>query len=201
MKLGVMGGTFDPVHTGHLIAAEEARVKLALDTILFVPAGRPWLKAGCFITPAAHRVQMVRLATESNPFFELSTIEVERPGHSYTVDTMRELRDRYGSKVELFFILGSDSVSGLPQWKEPEEILHLCSLAVMRRAGGLPPEQKKSEQLLSGNRDKIVFVDMPVIGISSSDIRERVRKGLSVRYMVPDAVERYIAEEDLYRCP
>lgn len=201
MKLGVMGGTFDPVHIGHLIAAEEARVKLALDTVLFVPAGRPWLKAGCFITPAAQRVQMVRLATENNPFFELSMIEVERPGHSYTVDTMRELRDRYGSEVELFFILGSDSVSGLSQWKEPEEILRLCSLAVMRRADGLLSEQKKSEQLLFGNRDKIIFVDMPVIGISSSDIRERVRKGLSVHYMVADAVERYIVEEKLYRCP
>lgn len=201
MKLGVMGGTFDPVHIGHLIAAEEARVKLALDTVLFVPAGRPWLKAGCSITPAAQRVQMVRLATESNPFFELSMIEVERPGHSYTVDTMRELRDRYGSEVELFFILGSDSVSGLSQWKEPEEILRLCSLAVMRRADGLLSEQKKSEQLLFDNRDKIIFVDMPVIGISSSDIRERVRKGLSVHYMVADAVEWYIVEEKLYRCP
>jgi nicotinate-nucleotide adenylyltransferase len=114
---------------------------------------------------------------------------------------MRELRERYEGEVELFFILGSDSASGLAQWKEPAEILRLCSLAVMRRAGGLPLEQKRSEQLLSGNRDKIVFVDMPVIGISSSDIRERVRKGLSVRYMVPDAVERYITEEKLYRCP
>jgi nicotinate-nucleotide adenylyltransferase len=200
MKLGVMGGTFDPVHTGHLIAAEVARVKLELDTILFVPAGRPWLKTGRFITPAAHRVQMVRLATESNPFFALSMAEVERPGPSYTVDTMREMRNRYGSEVELVFILGSDNMPGLQKWKDIEELLRLCSLAVMRRAGSRPPEQRERERLLSGKRGKIIFVDMPVIGISSSDIRERVRKGLSVRYMVADAVERYIVEENLYRC-
>ncbi len=197
MKAGVLGGTFDPIHTAHLVMAEEVRVRLKLDEILFVPAGEPWLKTDQFISPAAHRVQMVRLAIKGRPHFKLSTVEVERAGPSYTVDTIAELRQQLGD--EIFFILGWDSLSSLPQWREPSRLIKMCCLVAVPRPGYPAPNLPALESLIPGISERLVMMDKPEIDISSSEIRERVARGLPIRHLVPEAVERYIKQHKLYQ--
>lgn len=196
MNVGILGGTFDPIHIGHLILAEEARIKLDLREVLFVPAGQPWFKVNRNVTAAFHRVEMVRRGIADNPYFKLCTLEVERPGPSYTVDTLTTLHQQLGGAATLFFILGRDTLAGLPLWKEPHKLLHMCRLVVAPRLGS--GDLKHLEASLPGLLDKIVELDMPVIGISSSEIRERVARGLSIRYLVPERVEQYIKEQNLY---
>jgi nicotinate-nucleotide adenylyltransferase len=204
VSIGVLGGTFDPIHIGHLIIAEEARVKLGLSEVLFVPAGQPWLKQERRITAAAHRVEMVRLAIADNPYFKLCMLEVERPGPSYTVDTLTMLREQLGTNVHLFFILGRDTLDELPLWKEPQKLIQLCWLVVAPRPAvseGEAPGAKdlaRLEKAIPGLVDKVIQLDMPVVGISSSAIRQRVGKRLSIRYLVPPEVERYVREQKLY---
>ncbi|MFC1911133.1 nicotinate-nucleotide adenylyltransferase [Chloroflexota bacterium] len=196
MNIGVLGGTFDPIHVGHLIIAEEARIKLGLAEVLFVPAGQPWLKQDRDITPAAHRVEMVRRAIADNPYFELSTLEVDRSGPSYTVDTLTFLQDQRGSKTSLFFILGRDTLAELPLWKEPRRVIQLCRLVVPPRLGSR--DLRHLEEATPGLLERVIQLDMPVIGISSSEIRQRIARGLSVRYLVPHVVEEYITEQKIY---
>ena len=196
MNIGVLGGTFDPIHIGHLLVAEEARIKLGFREILFVPAGQPWLKLDRNITPAVHRVEMVRRAIADNTHFKLCTIEVERPGPSYTVDTLTTLRKQLGGEARLFFILGRDTLAELPLWKEPEKLIQLCRLVVAPRLGS--KDLKHLETSLPELPGKVIQLDIPVIGISSSDIRQRVSQGLSIRYWVPAEVEKYIAEQKIY---
>jgi nicotinate-nucleotide adenylyltransferase len=199
VNIGVLGGTFDPIHIGHLIVAEEARIRLGFSEVLFVPAGQPWLKLDHSITPAAHRVEMVRRAIAANPYFKLSTLEVERPGPSYTVDTMTMLQKQLGSEASLFFILGHDTLAELPLWKEPKKLVQLCRLVVAPRLGS--KDLKHLETSISGLLEKVIQLDMPVIGISSSGIRQRIAQGLSIRYLVPDEVEKYITEQRIYLAP
>lgn len=205
MNIGILGGTFDPVHIGHLVVGEEARIKLGLSEVLFVPAGQPWLKLDRDITPAVHRVEMVRRAIADNPCFKLSTVEVDRPGPSYTVDTLTALQKRLGSEARLFFILGRDALAELPLWKEPGRLVELCRLVaaprsiVSRDEGSSPKDLKRLEEAMPGLLDRVTQLDMPVIGISSSAIRQRVAQGLSIRYLVPPGVEKYIREQKLYR--
>jgi nicotinate-nucleotide adenylyltransferase len=196
VNIGVLGGTFDPIHMGHLIVAEEARIKLGLREVLFVPAGQPWLKLDRNITLAAHRVEMVRRAIADNPHFKLCTLEVERPGPSYTVDTLTMLRKQLGSEASLFFILGRDTLAELPLWKEPEKLVQLCRLVVVPRLGS--KDLKHLEAAIPGLLDKVIQLDMPVIGISSSEIRQRLAQGLPIRYLVPPEVEKYITEHKIY---
>ena len=197
MNIGILGGTFDPIHTGHLILAEEARLQLSLDEVLFVPAGQPWLKAGHSITPAFHRVEMVRRAIADNPRFKLCTLEVERSGPSYTVDTLTELREQLGAEASFFFILGRDTLADLPLWKEPDRLLQMCRLvAAPRISPGV--DLDSLEAFMPGIKKSVIQLDMPVIEISSSTIRQRLAQGLSIRYLVPEGVERYIAEQKLY---
>jgi len=196
MNIGILGGTFDPVHAGHLIIAEEARVKLGLNKVLFVPAGQPWLKLDRGITPMIHRVEMVRCAISTNPYFELCTLEVERPGLSYTVDTISELQKQLGNEASFFFILGCDTLADLPLWKEPNKLVQLCHFVVVPRLGSRDFEHL--ELSIPGLVDKVIQLDAPVIEISSSEVRQRVAKGLSIRYMVPDEVEEYIIEGKIY---
>jgi nicotinate-nucleotide adenylyltransferase len=196
VNIGVLGGTFDPIHMGHLVVAEEARIKLELREILFVPAGQPWLKLDRNITPAVHRVEMVRRAIADNPPFKLCTLEVERAGPSYTVDTLTMLRKQLGSEASLFFILGRDTLSELPLWKEPEKLVQLCRLVVAPRLGS--KDLKHLEAAIPRLLDKVIQLDMPVIGISSSEIRQRIAQGLPIRYLVPAEVERYITEHKIY---
>ena len=197
VNIGVLGGTFDPIHMGHLIAAEEVRVKVGLAEVLFVPAGQPWLKADRAISAAEHRVEMVRLAITGKPHFKLSRVEVERSGPTYTVDTIRELRVQFGSEAELFFILGLDLLDELPRWKDPTRLIGLCRLVAVTRPGydavGLQP------QSIPGISKHLLQVEMSPVGISSSDIRARVANGSSIKNLVPELVENYIYEHGLYR--
>ena len=199
MNIGVLGGTFDPIHIGHLVVAEEARIKLELREVLLVPAGQPWLKQDRNITPAVHRVEMVRRAIADNLHFKLCALEVERPGPSYTVDTLTMLRKQLGSEASFFFILGRDTLAELPLWKEPEKLLQLCRLVVAPRLGSR--DLKHLEAAVPGLLDKVIQLDMPVIGISSSGIRQRIAQGLPIRYLVPSVVETYIREQRIYRVP
>jgi nicotinate-nucleotide adenylyltransferase len=196
VNIGVLGGTFDPIHIGHLIVAEEARIKLGLAKVLFVPAGQPWLKQDRGITPAVHRVEMVRRAIADNPYFKLSTLEVDRPGSSYTVDTLGVLQDQLGSGASLFFIVGRDTLAELPLWKEPRKVIQLCRLVVPPRLGSR--DLRHLEEAIPGLLERVIQLDMPVIGISSSEIRQRITRGLSVRYLVPPGVERYVTEQGIY---
>jgi nicotinate-nucleotide adenylyltransferase len=199
MRVGVLGGTFDPVHIGHLIIAEAVQVQLRLEKVLFVPAGQPWLKLQHPITPAGYRVEMLRLAILSNLYFELSDVEVERSGPSYTIDTMVELRNRLGAQADLFFILGCDALAQFAEWKEPSKLIQLCKLAVVPRANLAFSALEDLERHIPGITDRVSYVATPIIDISSSQIRERVARGLSIRYLVPDKVEEYIAQRRLYR--
>jgi len=196
VNIGVLGGTFDPIHIGHLVVAEEARIRLGFREVLFVPAGQPWLKLDRNITPAVHRVEMVRRAIADNPHFKLCTLEIERPGPSYTVDTLTILRKQLGSEASLFFLIGRDTLAELPLWKEPQKLVQLCRLVVAPRLGS--KDLKHLETEIPGLLDKVIQLDMPVIGISSSGIRQRIAQGLSVRYLVPTEVEKYIIEHKIY---
>jgi nicotinate-nucleotide adenylyltransferase len=197
MNIGILGGTFDPIHIGHLVIAEEARIKLGFTEVLFVPAGQPWRKLDRNITPADHRVEMVRRAIADNPHFKLCTLEVERPGPSYTVDTLTILREQLGSEASLFFILGRDTLAELPLWKEPKKVVQLCRLVVPPRLGS--KDLKHLETAIPGLLDKVIQLDMPVIGISSAEIRQRLAQGLTIRYLVPPEVEKYITEQKVYQ--
>lgn len=202
-KIGVLGGTFDPIHLGHLIVAEYIREKLGLREVLFVPAGRPWLKLKeeKQVTPAEHRLAMVRLAVASNPHFKVSTMEIDRPGPSYSIDTVLELRTKLEVGAEIYFILGPDALAKLPKWKDPERLLESCHVVGIGRPGHAKTDLRKLEASLPAVSQHIVLMDVPQIDISSTDIRKRVAGGLSIRYLVPEAVEKYIAEHRLYISP
>ena len=199
MNVGVLGGTFDPVHSGHLVIAEEARLKLKLNKVLFFPAGQPWLKTNRKITPAVHRIEMLKRAIADNASFELSTMEVDRPGPSYSVDTVAALQQQLGAGAKIFFLIGWDSLAELPQWKEPARLIQLCKLVAVTRPGFSRPDLKSLEPSIPGITQSVVWLDIPPIDISSSDIRDRVAQGLSIHRLVPDDVESYIAENKLYR--
>ena len=200
MNIGVLGGTFDPIHMGHLIIAEEVRTRLDLDEVLLVPAGQPWLKLNNAnaISPPEHRVEMVRLAIADEPAFKLSTMEIDRPGPSYTVDTIAELRNQIGVGDKLFFILGWDNLNQLPRWRQPSRLVKLCRLVPLRRVGFTSPDLDSLEAAIPGLAKSLVILDTPQIEISSSGIRQRVARGLSIHQLVPEPVERYITEHKLY---
>ncbi len=198
MNIGVLGGTFDPIHKGHLIVAEEVRAWLNLAEVLFVPAGQPWLKADSPILTAEHRVQMVRLAIADKPYFKLSTIEIDRAGPSYTVDTITELQAQLGAGDELFFILGWDNLAQFPQWKEPSRLIKMCCLVAVPRPGYPHPDLNSLEAIIPGLSRRVIFLDKPEIDISASEIRNRVARGLSIHYLVPEPVDKYIKQHQLY---
>jgi nicotinate-nucleotide adenylyltransferase len=199
-KIGVLGGTFDPIHLGHLIVAEDLREKLGLSEVLFIPAGRPWLKLKEEkpVSAAEHRLAMVKLAIAANPYFKVSTLEIDRSGLSYSIDTVLELKAKLGAKAEIYFIVGPDALAELPQWKEPARLLELCQVVGMSRPGYARTDLRKLEKSVPGASKRIMPVDVPQIDISSTDIRRRVAQGLSIRYLVPEAVEKYITEHKLY---
>jgi len=198
MNIGVMGGTFDPIHNGHLIIAEEVRAWLNLTGVIFVPTGQPWMKVGTPISAAEHRVQMVRLAIANKPYFEVSTVEIERSGPSYMIDTMAELRSRLEADDEIFLILGWDSLAELPQWQEPSQLITMCHLVAVSRPGYSRPNLKKLDALIPGFSKRTVILEKPVVDISASGIRDRLSRGLSVRHLVPEPVNEYIRQHGLY---
>ncbi len=201
MRLAILGGTFDPIHIGHLVAAEEVRWTLRLERVLFVPAGTPPHKGGQRITPTVHRVRMVELAIADNPRFGLSLVDVRRPGKSYTVETLEILHSELGPGVELHFIVGMDSLEELMTWREPERLITLCRLAVVNRPPHGPASLAHLERHLPGISRRVDLVEMPAIGVAASDLRRRVAGGLPIRYQVPRAVEEYIRETGLYADP
>jgi nicotinate-nucleotide adenylyltransferase len=200
MNIGVLGGTFDPIHMGHLIIAEEVRARLDLAEVLFVPAGQPWLKLNNAnaISPPQHRLEMVRLAIADELAFKLSTMEIDRPGPSYTADTMAELGSQIGADDKLFFILGWDNLNQLPRWHQPSRLVELCRLVPVRRVGFASPDLDSLEAAVPGLAKSLVMLDTPQIEISASEIRARVGRELSIHQLVPEAVERYILEHGLY---
>jgi nicotinate-nucleotide adenylyltransferase len=202
MKLGVLGGTFDPIHLGHLLIAETVRETLNLERLLFVPAGDPPHKQDVAKTAAHHRRAMVEMAIENNPYFELSPIDLERPGPHYSVDTVHLVRHRYAvSAEECFFVMGSDSLQDLPAWFNPDKLILLCRLAVVHRAG-YQPNVDDLEQRIPGLNARLEWVPIALSSdLASATIRKRVRAGQSIRYQVPDRVRVYIKQHQLYHLP
>jgi nicotinate-nucleotide adenylyltransferase len=198
-SLGILGGTFDPVHHGHLLIAEEARETLGLERVLLVPAASPPHKPGRPVTDAAHRLAMLELAIAGNPSFAVSRLEIERGGSSYTVETLRALRA--GGVVDPWFILSSEALALFETWREPDAILGLCRLAVVPRGGHETLDARWVAERFPGREDRVRFVSGPLLPISGSVVRRRAAVGRSVRYLVPDAVARYIAEHALYADP
>lgn len=192
MTLGILGGTFNPPHIGHLIVAEAVRSELALDRILFIPAAIPPHKMNHDIAAPQHRVEMVRRAVEGNPYFAVSEMEVRRGGISFTVDTLRQLQ-REQPDARLFLLIGMDNLPEFPTWRSPERILELATVVVMTRPGfaanDVPPDLK----------GRVRICPVPTIGIASSEIRARVKEGKSIRYLVADPVRDYIHHHNLYR--
>ena len=196
-RVGMIGGTFDPIHIGHLIIAEEARTRLELQQMVFVPAGRPPHKLDHEIADAESRVAMVRLAIADNPHFAASRIDVDRPGPCYSIDTVRILQSQQGSETQVFFLIGSDSLSELPTWYQPERLLRLCQVVAVRRPGH-QVDLGKVDRLLPGAGALIQVLDAPFLDVSSTEIRRRVHAGRSIRYLVPAPVEQFIREHGLY---
>jgi nicotinate-nucleotide adenylyltransferase len=192
-----MGGTFDPIHYGHLIAAEEARFRFGLSRVIFVPCGVPPHKKPYEVTPAEHRYAMTVLATASNPHFVVSRVEIERPGPSYAVDTVKIFRQQFGERAELFFITGLDAVLEILTWKSHDELIRLCRFIAVTRPGY--DAVKLRERLPSDYLERIDLLAIPGMDISSTMIRERVRKGEPIRYLTPEAVCDYIAKHGLYK--
>jgi nicotinate-nucleotide adenylyltransferase len=197
-RLGILGGTFDPIHHGHLVAAEEASYQLALDKVLFVPAGAPPHKPARPISPSHHRLRMVDLAIAGKPYFAVSRVDVDRPAPSYTVDTLKLLRAEWGAGPRFFFIEGDDSLTDMVEWYQPQRLIELCELAVVRRPGS-EIDLPALERQLPGISERVHWVKMPLLEISSTDLRARVRAGRSISYLVPREVEDYIQEQGLYR--
>jgi nicotinate-nucleotide adenylyltransferase len=197
LRLGILGGTFDPVHRGHLLLAAAARDELGLGRVLFVPAGQPWRKADRHITSGEHRLGMLRLAMKGEETFEIATMELEREGPSYAADTLEVLRMDH-PEDELFFVLGEDALVDLPSWARPERILELATLVVARRAGVELAAVEKAGQRLPGLLDRAVWLKMPLVDVTATAVRERVRRVLPVDDLLPEAVETYIRERQVY---
>lgn len=197
MRIGVLGGTFNPPHLGHLVCAQEAYIQLELERVILIPARQPPHKPVDEEPGPEHRLELCRLAVEGDARFEVSELELDRDGPSYTVDTLSSLHSS-SPDTDLYLILGGDIAAGLPDWHEPERVLSLATAAVAKRRG-TPREQVEQSlaRLRGGERTR--FFHMPRIGVSSTFIRERVRARQSIRYLVPDKVAGYIAEQGLYR--
>ncbi|HHY97234.1 MAG TPA: nicotinate-nucleotide adenylyltransferase [Firmicutes bacterium] len=199
-RLGIMGGTFDPIHYGHLVTAEAARVEFDLDVVVFVPSGCPPHKKAYEVSPAEDRYLMTVLATATNPYFRVSRMEIDRPGPSYTVDTVREFQRRCGPHVKLFFITGADATLEIVTWKDSDELLQQCSFIAATRPGY---QIEKIEEEVSRIRQRcpngIHVLEVPALAISSTDIRRRVREGKPIKYLVPESVESHIFKAGLYR--
>jgi len=204
-RVGILGGTFDPIHYGHLVVAQQVCEALRLDRVLFIPAALPPHKLDEEIAPAADRAAMVELAIAANPAFAMSAIELQRAGPSYTVDTLAELVEeaaRQRVARELYFILSSEALAGLGRWHEPERLLRLARLAVVQRPGAPLPDMAQLGDMLPGGAasvDRVECVDTVPLANSSSDVRARAISGRSIRYLVPPAVEAYIRDHRLYR--
>jgi nicotinate-nucleotide adenylyltransferase len=198
VRLGLLGGTFDPPHYGHLVAAQEAACQLDLGRVLFLPARQNPLKRGEQISSAEDRCHMVSLAIEGNPLFSLSRADLDRPSPSYTVDLLRALRAEWPT-AELFFLVGADIVPELPRWHAPSAVLELATLVAFNRPGAPVPSIAALEQALPAAAHRVILLEVPGMSISATELRARVRAGRPIRYLTPPDVEAYIRERGLYR--
>ena len=193
-RIGVMGGTFDPIHHGHLVAASEVGHIFSLDEVVFVPTGEPWQKEGRQVSAPEDRYLMTVIATASNPSFSVSRLDIDRPGPTYTIDTLRDLRAERGPDAQLFFITGADALSRMMSWQDVDELFSLAHFVGCTRPGhrltgrGLP-------------EDKVSLVEIPALAISSAVCRQRVAEGQPIWYLVPDGIVQYIAKRELYKAP
>ncbi|WP_082530675.1 nicotinate-nucleotide adenylyltransferase [Aeromicrobium sp. Root344] len=192
-RIGIMGGTFDPIHHGHLVAASEVQSWFDLDEVIFVPTGEPWQKADREVSPAEHRYLMTVIATAANPRFEVSRVDIDRSGATYTIDTLRELTALHPD-ADLYFITGADAMAALLTWQDHEELFELAHFVGCTRPG-----HELTDVTLEGlPRDRITLVEIPALTISSTDCRHRVASGEPVWYLVPDGVVQYIGKHELY---
>lgn len=198
-RIGIMGGTFDPIHIGHLVIAEAVRHEYNLDKVIFVPASQPPHKNGQTVTEVRHRYFMTVMAVCSNPFFYVSTIEIDRPGPSYSIDTVQAFREMYGGKAEFYFITGADAIKDLPTWERIDQLLDLCYFIGTTRPGNLSAVDDVIKYFGEKGKERIFCLATPELEISSTDIRERVKHGKSIKYIVPENVEKYIYKEGLYK--
>ncbi len=197
-RIGIMGGTFNPIHFGHLVAAEAARVRFSLDKVIFVPSGYPPHKQTQANKNAEHRLMMTLLATIGNPYFDISGIEIDRGGYSFTFDTINELHNFYGADTQIYFITGADAILEICSWKNAELLIERCVFIAATRPGfnlndvdSLPPAFVRNIKLM----------EVPALSISSTDIRKRVAAGEPIRYLLPEIVEQYIIKHKLYQNP
>ena len=197
-RLGIMGGTFDPIHYGHLVTAEQAREALGLDLVLFMPAGSPAFKQGNPVTNSEQRYAMTLLATAANPAFDVSRFEIDRPGVTYTVDTLEALRRVYPDNVKLFFITGADAILDILSWHAADRMAPLATFIAATRPG-YDINQACTRIELSGLPFDVSYIEIPALAISSTNIRERIRMGKSVRYLTSESVIGYIRKNNLYR--
>ena len=199
-RIGIMGGTFDPIHYGHLAAAEAARIEFGLCKVIFMPVGNPPHKQSQKISDAEHRYRMTALATSSNSGFEVSRLEVDKAGITYTFDTMKELRNIYGEVPAIYFITGADAVLELLTWYKLGELLTLCKFIAVTRPGfDICKLEQKIAEITSKYDGEIICLEVPLLEISSTDIRERIRSGKPVKYLLPEEVEAYIHKNGLYK--
>ncbi len=194
-RLGVMGGTFDPIHHGHLVAASEVGARFGLDEVVFVPTGHPWQKADREVSLAEDRYLMTTIATASNPRFSVSRVDIDRPGSTYTLDTLHDIRAHYGDDVDLFFITGADALSQILTWHGVLELFELAHFVGVSRPG-TPLGDHDIAHLPA---DKVTLMEVPALAISSTDCRIRVQERLPIWYLVPDGIVQYIAKRGLYR--
>ena len=194
-RLGVMGGTFDPIHHGHLVAASEVAARFALDEVVFVPTGTPWQKKGRRVSAGEDRYIMAVIATSSNPRFTVSRADIERPGDTYTVDTLKDLRAERGDDVDLFFITGADALAQILTWRGGDELFELAHFVGVSRPG-VTLESPAVDHLPA---DRVTLLNVPALAISSTDCRQRVHDGLPIWYLVPDGIVNYINKRGLYQ--
>jgi nicotinate-nucleotide adenylyltransferase len=192
LRVGIMGGTFDPIHYGHLVAASEVASLFALDEVVFVPTGEPWQKSERAVTAAEDRYLMTVIATAANPRFSVSRVDIDRPGPTYTIDTLRDVRAAMDDSVELFFITGADALTQIFTWRDVEELFAIAHFVGVTRPGHALTDPGLPE-------GRISLVEVPALAISSSDVRERVKSQRPVWYLVPDGVVQYIGKRNLYQ--
>lgn len=198
MKIGIFGGTFDPVHIGHLIVADQAASDLRLDRVVFLPAGRPWFKSNRLITDGKDRLQMLKLAVRGNSRFDVSEIELNRSGPTYSVESIPLLKQQYDG-AEIYFLLGKDALADIHKWQQPDKIIQMCHVVGLSRPGYESIDWDTIDRIIPGASQKIRLLQVPLIGVSSSDIRTMVAGGKSIRFLIPDDVLDYIERNALYR--
>lgn len=197
LRIGIFGGTFDPIHIGHLILAEEAWFQLGLDRVYLVPAGDPPHKQHRRLAAVEHRIRMAQLATADSDYIRVSRVDADRPGPHYTADMVRLVRKRVDSQVELYFLMGMDSLGDLPNWSEAQWLVENCRLVALSRHD-VEIDWERLNRALPGVQERVIILDMPELEIASNIIQRRVRSGQTIRYQVPRLVERYIREHHLY---